>query len=88
MFKSKRKKLGIFFTSYGKKFFFLFFQLKETASHENDDNMINRFRANLIVNGGKPFMEDEWKNIEIGNFTFKASFTVHFIFVSSDIIIV
>lgn len=80
MLKSKRKKLGIFFTSYGKNVFFLFFQLKETASKENDDNMINRFRANLIVNGGKPFMEDEWKNIEIGNFTFKASFTFDFCF--------
>lgn len=45
--------------------------------------MINRFRANLIVNGGKPFMEDEWKNIEIGNFTFKASFTF---FISYDIL--
>lgn len=45
---------------------------KDTAGNENDDNMINRFRANLIVNGGKPFMEDEWKNIEIGNFTFKS----------------
>ena len=81
MFKSKRKKWGVFFTSYGiMLFFFLFFQLKETASKENDDNMINRFRANLIVNGGKPFMEDEWKNIEIGNFTFKASFTFDFCF--------
>lgn len=53
----------------------MFFLLKETASKENDDNMINRFRANLIVNGVKPFMEDEWKHIEIGNFNFKASFT-------------
>lgn len=82
MFKSKKAGSGNI-VSQLMEWFFLFSQLKETEGKENDDNMINRFRANLIVNGGKPFMEDEWKNIEIGNFTFKASFTI---FISYDIL--
>ena len=37
------------------------------------DTLIDRFRANLIVNGGKPFSEDHWKTINIGNLVFKVS---------------
>lgn len=42
------------------------------------DRFIDRFRANLVVNGQEPFREDEWKMIKIGDLSFKVSF--HFIF--------
>lgn len=42
------------------------------------DNLIDRFRANLVVNGQEPFREDEWKMIKIGDLSFKVS--CHFIF--------
>ena len=41
------------------------------------DNLIDRFRANLVVNGQEPFREDEWKMIRIGDLSFKVS--CHFI---------
>ena len=28
---------------------------------------MNRFRPNIVIQGGDPFAEDHWKNIEIGN---------------------
>ena len=37
------------------------------------DRLIDRFRANLVVNGEKPFSEDDWKTINIGNLVFKVS---------------
>ena len=42
------------------------------------DSFIDRFRANLVVNGQEPFREDEWKMIKIGDLSFKVS--CHFIF--------
>ncbi len=34
---------------------------------------INRFRANLIFTGGKPFEEDQWKYFTIGDLTFRGT---------------
>jgi len=36
------------------------------------DKLIDRFRANLVVNGEKPFCEDEWKVVKIGDLVFKS----------------
>ncbi|KAK3578357.1 hypothetical protein CHS0354_039070 [Potamilus streckersoni] len=31
------------------------------------DNLIHRFRANLVIGGGSPFDEDKWERLQIGN---------------------
>lgn len=36
------------------------------------DGLIDRFRANLIVNGHKPFSEDDWRIIKISDLVFKS----------------
>ncbi|XP_068716282.1 molybdenum cofactor sulfurase-like [Montipora foliosa] len=47
-------------------------ETKDTETKQKDvDAMISRFRANLTVNGEKPFIEDEWRKIKIGNLVFK-----------------
>ena len=33
--------------------------------------MTNRFRANLVVAGGKAFGEDHWKTVKIGKLVFE-----------------
>ena len=50
------------------------------------DNLIDRFRANLVVNGQEPFSEDEWKMIKIGDLTFKVR--CHFTFLIVKFIVV
>ena len=37
------------------------------------DNLIHRFRGNLVVNGGNAFEEEQWKLIKIGNIIFHVS---------------
>lgn len=37
------------------------------------DTLTDRFRANLVVNGGKPFSEDHWKTVNIGKLVFRVS---------------
>ena len=32
-----------------------------------------RFRPNLVISGGRPYAEDEWRNIKIGNKCFRVS---------------
>jgi uncharacterized protein YcbX len=34
---------------------------------------MNRFRPNLVVNGGKPFSEDRWKEVRIGGAVLRAA---------------
>ncbi|XP_069121921.1 molybdenum cofactor sulfurase 3-like [Argopecten irradians] len=36
------------------------------------DNLVGRFRGNLIIGGGGAFEEDSWKEIEIGDNTFSS----------------
>lgn len=44
------------------------------------NNLIDRFRANLVVNGQEPFREDEWKMIKIGDLSFKVlKLSFHFL---------
>lgn len=33
----------------------------------------NRFRPNLVVSGGRPYDEDGWRDIRIGNKYFRVS---------------
>ncbi|CAK8575224.1 unnamed protein product [Lathyrus sativus] len=33
---------------------------------------VNRFRPNLVVSGGRPYDEDGWRDITIGNKCFKS----------------
>ena len=40
------------------------------------DTLIDRFRANLVVYGGKPFSEDHWKTVRIGKLVFRVSLFV------------
>lgn len=32
-----------------------------------------RFRPNLVISGGEPYVEDEWRNLKIGNKYFMVS---------------
>lgn len=34
----------------------------------------NRFRPNLVVSGGRPYDEDGWRDIRIGNNYFRVSY--------------
>ena len=58
-----------------KLFFFFNSQVEDKINQV--DSFIDRFRANLVVNGQEPFREDEWKMIKIGDLSFKVS--CHFI---------
>ena len=35
------------------------------------DELIDRFRTNLIISGGIPFEEDSWSSVTIGDEEFK-----------------
>jgi len=37
------------------------------------DNLLQRFRANMIVTGSSAFEEKQWKAIRIGNISLKVS---------------
>ncbi|KAK3708365.1 hypothetical protein QZH41_014826, partial [Actinostola sp. cb2023] len=44
----------------------------EQEMKEDDiDNLLSRFRGNLVVDGNKPFDEDEWKTVQIGQHIFQ-----------------
>lgn len=32
-----------------------------------------RFRPNLVISGGAPYAEDEWRNLKVGNASFVVS---------------
>lgn len=34
-----------------------------------EDNLVLRFRGNLVVDGGKAFDEEEWTSIKVGDNT-------------------
>lgn len=36
----------------------------------------NRFRPNLVVSGGRPYDEDGWSDIRIGNKYFRVSYNI------------
>ncbi|XP_030060557.1 molybdenum cofactor sulfurase [Microcaecilia unicolor] len=52
---------------------------QQTASSEEDEpeealrikGLIERFRANLVITGSKPFEEEEWTEVSIGDLNFK-----------------
>ncbi|KAJ8333559.1 hypothetical protein SKAU_G00415670 [Synaphobranchus kaupii] len=46
-----------------------------SGSHQQFDiqQLINRFRANLVIWGKEPFEEDEWTSLKIGNTLFKVA---------------
>ena len=44
--------------------------LDDLNSKLNIPVSMNRFRPNLVFNGGTPFIEDSWKKFEIGSVTF------------------
>ena len=35
------------------------------------ENLLHRFRGNLVVGGGNPFEEEAWQSVMIGNISFK-----------------
>ncbi|BFZ22694.1 hypothetical protein BsWGS_25733 [Bradybaena similaris] len=35
----------------------------------SEDNLVLRFRGNLVIDGGKPFDEEEWSSIRVGKHT-------------------
>ncbi|XP_045209996.2 molybdenum cofactor sulfurase-like [Mercenaria mercenaria] len=47
----------------------------DTLESFNIDNLVDRFRANLIVSGCDPFEEEGWKSIQIGILHFKSQGT-------------
>lgn len=57
-----------------KRFHFYFFShyIQENTD-TNIDNLASRFRGNLIIDGSKPFDEDEWKTVLIGHHSFKVN---------------
>jgi len=36
----------------------------------------NRFRPNLVVSGGRPYDEDRWSDVRIGNKYFRVSYNI------------
>ena len=38
-----------------------------TYSTITEDDLLNRFRANLIIDGCEPFAEDTWHILRVGN---------------------
>jgi molybdenum cofactor sulfurtransferase len=36
----------------------------------------HRFRPNLVVSGGRPYDEDRWSDIRIGNKYFRVSYNI------------
>ena len=46
--------------------------LEDLNSRLADPLPMNRFRPNLVFTGGKPYEEDNWKNIKIGEVKFQA----------------
>ncbi len=47
--------------------------LEELNTRLDEPLPMNRFRPNLVVRGTEPFAEDEWKNIRIGELTFRVA---------------
>jgi len=45
--------------------------LDDLNSKLSNEITMNRFRPNIVVKGCKPFAEDAWKNIRIGDITFR-----------------
>ena len=41
----------------------------------DEDNLVARFRGNLIINGGKAFEEESWDAVKFGNMKFLVSWT-------------
>lgn len=48
---------------------------RQGSEAENFDiqQLIARFRANLVVMGAEPFEEDNWKHVVIGDLVFQVS---------------
>jgi hypothetical protein len=47
--------------------------LEDLNKRLNEKILMNRFRPNLVFNGGKPFDEDKWKRIKIGGVKFSVA---------------
>ena len=45
--------------------------LKKLETDSGMNFQMERFRPNIVVDGGNPFEELEWKNVTVGNLTFK-----------------
>lgn len=43
------------------------------AAQGSDSLPMDRFRPNLVLSGGPPYVEDRWTRIRIGNITFRAA---------------
>jgi uncharacterized protein YcbX len=46
-------------------------ELNERIGKENGPVPMNRFRPNLVASGAKPFAEDKWKRIKVGETMFR-----------------
>lgn len=44
----------------------------ETQESFDIDNLLDRFRSNMVVSGCEPFEEEKWSSIQIGNLTFQS----------------
>lgn len=50
-----------------------------------EDNLVLRFRGNLVIDGGKPFDEEEWSSIRVGKHTVMVSVVCISVFSSLQI---
>ncbi|KAG7455411.1 hypothetical protein MATL_G00256390 [Megalops atlanticus] len=48
-------------------------QGSDNHQHSDEQQLIDRFRANLVIWGKEPFEEDDWMNIMIGDTPFKVA---------------
>ncbi|XP_036375477.1 molybdenum cofactor sulfurase [Megalops cyprinoides] len=48
-------------------------QGSDSHQHSDEQQLIDRFRANLVIWGKEPFEEDDWTNIIIGDTPFKVA---------------
>ncbi|WAR05941.1 MOCOS-like protein [Mya arenaria] len=50
---------------------------KLKSSSDETENLLDRFRGNLVVSGSTPFEEDTWKTVQIGSLQFVVPFGIH-----------
>lgn len=62
-------------------FLFLLAEIKEDCSGSGQPVLVDamRFRPNLVISGAKPYVEDNWRSLQIGEAHFAVSFIEPFL---------
>lgn len=46
---------------------------KKCSGFSDTENLVDRFRGNLVIDGGTAFEEESWKGVKIGALVFQVS---------------